>query len=693
MKIYKAYSSKGKVIAATIALLIVIVVGIGTCEALGWPFLREPLRKQLSAILQRPVVLGDSFKLHFLGSIRLDSNSFIIRAATKEPEKASDAPSLDHKKSIDAVRTVKDVSPDLFSAVNLHLNLPYSAVYNFIQSSETPVIDITALEVERLDAYLVREDDGRANWNINTPAAKNTPSTPIKIPHFDSLLIKEGRIKFDDKVENLQVDVEISTREGNKLAGQKGMQVKAKGRYRKQSFAMRLSSPGVLPLVAPTDTAIPVPINAQLTSNSATLKFDGVVVDLLRLNGLGGELHVAGPSLATVGDLGGATTSFSLGGQLSRSDEVWILEKARLDVGESHLRGNFTFDQHPKVPLLSGELNGNPLVLADLAPAFGASPESDEGSAEISTGQVLPQREFDIPSLRAMNADIKLRLQKVRLGRLFARPLQPLEGDLKMHDGVLRISHLLARTADGQLSGSFSIDSNATPALWKADLAWTDILIEKWFVANKDLTAKAEKSAEDRMSNVISGKLYGNATFDGRGNSTASMLGSLDGAARTWINDGKISNLAVELIGLDIAQGLGIFISGDKQLSMNCAVFSLNAQQGQLTPDVAIVDTADTTMLLTGALSLASEKMDLRLVAQPKDASPFTLRVPLRIEGKLSNPSILPESKPLARKIMRSVVLGLINPFAAIIPMIDMGENNLGHNCQNVLDRLNAYKK
>lgn len=689
-------SSNGRAIATGITLLLVVVVAVGTCEAFGWPFLREPLRKQMSMMLNRPVVLSDAFRIRFFGSIRVDSNLVIIRDLAKDRRESTEEKSIDYKEVAKGAGIPAEVSPDLFKAKNLHVALSYGDVFSFIRSPGTSGIDIEAFEVETLNAYLVRDNDGNANWNIKEKTTKDTPSAPVRIPNFDKLLIEEGKIILDDKLEKIRVAVDISTHEGGQSAGRKGMRVNAKGSYKDRSFAMRLTSSGILPLIAPPNAAMPVPINVTLTSSSATLKFDGTVIDLLILKGLDGQLSVAGPSLATVGDLVGitlpATTNFSLGGQLKRTDDVWSLEKARLDVGESHLRGNFTFDRHPKVPLLSGELNGNPLVLADLAPAFGA-PAQEEAGTEVTTGQVLPQREFDIPSLRAMNANIKLRLQKVSLGRLFARPLQPLEGDLKMHDGVLSISHLLARTADGQLSGSFSIDSNASPALWKTDLSWADILIEKWFVSNKELTSNAEASSEAKMTNYVTGTLHGNAKFEGAGNSTASMLGSLNGITRTWIKDGKISNLTVELMGLDVAQGLGVFISGDQLLSMRCAIFSLNAHHGQLTPDVAIIDTADTTILLTGALSLASEEMNLRLVAQPKDVSPLTLRVPLKLEGKLSDPSIRPESKPLGRKILRSVVLGLIQPLAAIIPMIDMGEDNIKYNCKNALDELNLYKE
>jgi hypothetical protein len=47
---------------------------------------------------------------------------------------------------------------------------------------------------------------------------------------------------------------------------------------------------------------------------------------------------------------------------------------------------------------------------------------------------VLPEREFDIPSLKAMNANVKVRLARADLGTLFRQPLEPLRGDLSLRE-------------------------------------------------------------------------------------------------------------------------------------------------------------------------------------------------------------------------------------------------------------------
>src|SRR6185369_7712834 len=57
----------------------------------------------------------------------------------------------------------------------------------------------------------------------------------------------------------------------------------------------------------------------------------------------------------------------------------------------------------------------------------------------------------------------------------------------------------------------------------------------------------------------------------------------------------------------------------------------------------------------------------------PKDKSILALRGPLHAGGTFANPKIGLEKGPLARKIGASVLLGLLNPLAAIIPLIETG--------------------
>ncbi|HWU82014.1 MAG TPA: AsmA family protein, partial [Methylophilaceae bacterium] len=153
------------------------------------------------------------------------------------------------------------------------------------------------------------------------------------------------------------------------------------------------------------------------------------------------------------------------------------------------------------------------------------------------------------------------------------------------------------------------------------------------------------------------------------------LLGSLDGDVSFFIRQGTISHLVVEVLGLDIAQGLGILLTKDQSLPMQCAVMDFNARQGVITPKVALIDTPVTVVVIDGKVSLATERLNLRLAAKPKNVSPLTVRSPIRVTGTFADPKASPEGGPIAARVAGAVALAFVNPLAAILPFVDLGSS------------------
>jgi uncharacterized protein involved in outer membrane biogenesis len=190
---------------------------------------------------------------------------------------------------------------------------------------------------------------------------------------------------------------------------------------------------------------------------------------------------------------------------------------------------------------------------------------------------VLPSREFDLPSLRAMDANAPVDVDEPDRGSALIEPLKPLRTHLVLGGGVLTLRELEARAGQGRLFGTVQLDGRSAPALWTAELRWNGV----------------------RM------RLVG----------------------------GAISHLAVEAVGLDVAQALGVLVRGDDALPVDCTVADLVADQGVLKPRVLVLDTPDSTLWIDGSLSLATEALNLRIGAKPKDLSPLALRAPIEVRG------------------------------------------------------------
>jgi uncharacterized protein involved in outer membrane biogenesis len=646
-----------------------LAVAFGVCEALGWPFLVAPMQQWLGSTLQRRVSLtadpatSPRVKIHLLGSIALDAAYIEIGAP---PWSAA---------------------PYMLRAREAQMKLGYADLW---RARGGEPLNIRELRAAELDSHIERRSDGRASWQFGQRSdTPDTSEAPARLPVFGRLQVDSGRLSYRDALIAAELDATYSLVEGANVsaAGPQasgaatGLQFVGKGSYRKQPLRIELKTDGVLPVIADdaTQTALPVLLEARI--GGATLTFNGTATDALHLTALKGRFTVQGPSLAAAGDPLNVTLPttgpFRAQGLVAKQGVVWNAVIDRATIGASRLGGAFTYDPRPSRPLLSGRLTGTRLLLADLGPTVGAPAKKSAAVPDVvptaaaqretaAPGRVLPAREFDLPSLRAMDANVLVDIDNLDLGSSFLEPLKPLRAHLVLTDGVLTLRELEARTGQGRLFGTVALDGRTAQALWSADLRWSGVRLESWI----------HQARADKAPPWATGRLDGQARVAGQGKSTAAILGSLRGGVRMQVKDGTISHLAVEAAGLDIAQGLGMLIKGDDALPVQCSVVDLVADQGLLKPRALVIDTRDSTLWVDGSLSLATESMDLRVVTSPKDFSPLALRTPVRIHGSFAKPSFSLEKGPLAARLGAAALLSLLNPLAAILPLIDTGNSD-----------------
>ena len=690
-------------------LLLAVVIAFGICEALGWPFLAAPMQRWLGTALERTVSFSDDPKaepkvsIHLLGGIELQAAYLRIGAPPWS------------------------TAPFMLLARDSRLSLGYADLWRAHRGAP---LRIRSLRAARLDGQFERLADGRASWQFGKKT--NLPDTSeqaTRVPVFGRLQVDAGAITYRDALLAAEVDAKFSLVDGaslttvasaaasaaasgagpaaaavaasaapaGALAGTlaggltiaPGLQLKATGNYRKLPLKIEVQTSGVLAVLADDAAVRALPVRIDARVGRASLAFKGTATDALRLTALQGHFVVQGPSLAAVGDPIGVTLPttgpFRTEGQLAKQGVVWNAVLEQMSIGSSHLAGAFTYDPRPALPLLSGRLTGSRLALADLGPAVGgavknqgsgvpagkaatagaAAPPVAAQRVNATPGRMLPDREFDLPSLRAMNANVLIAIDTVDLGSGLLEPLKPLRTHLVLADGVLTLREIDARTGQGRLNGMVQLDGRNAQALWTADVRWADVRLESWIhqVRSNDAPPYA------------TGKLSGQARLAGQGKSTAAILGSLRGGMRMNLANGTISHLAVEAAGIDIAQGLGMLIKGDDSLKIQCTVADFVAEQGLLRPRALVLDTVDSTLWVDGSVSLATEAIDLRVVVAPKDFSPLALRTPIHLRGSFANPSVSLEKGKLGAKLGASALLALVNPFAALIPLLDFGDS------------------
>lgn len=669
------------------SLLLVILITLVLGELVGWPFLRAPTERFMSKHLERSVRLEQPFTIRFIGGIRLKAGGLWISA----PE------------GFDA--------PYLIDAKNIALNLRYSDLLR-IKKDKTAPVRIKTLNVEEADTYLIRHADGKSTWQFDKD--ENQSSRPV--PAIENLVVQNGKAIVKDPLTESDLEINFSTRESSNKKSSNDLaatsEVGAKGKFRKIPIEAELVTDGFLPIAAQdkasdkshAKTSVPVNSKGWVNYGGVRVDFDGSVSDIFGKKNIQGKFSVKGPSLNTFGLLVSTllptTAPFKLQGNIEKSDNVWQADINAAQIGASDLSGHFKYDPRPEVPKLEGTLKGKRFFLVDLAPAFGATGSNDDSASD----RIFPDRPLDLPSLNRMNAHVIVELDYVELGKAFNEPIAPFKAELDLNKGKMSLAKVSAKTADGTLSGVISVDAHQVADKvntdkkhkepselpeWRIEMQWKDINLEKWLRVSKDRKETAAQQGKEIPPAYVTGTLNGKTSLAGKGNSTAELLGSLNGDVSIYIHHGTISHLLIEALGLDIAQALGVMIKGDQLLPMQCAVMDLKARQGIVTPDVALIDTPVTLILFDGNMDLAQEKYNLRLIAKPKNVSPFTVRSPILIKGTFLKPVVSAEPSPIALRVLGAVALAFINPLAAILPFIDTGAKDDHSSCSEALAEFN----
>lgn len=603
------------------AAALAVVAAAAGMEWAGWP----GLAPWLATRADRGLHLDDGARLHLLWAPRLQAPGLQLTGPGGER---------------------------LADARGLTLRWQWADLWDWRQGAP---LRLRLVEADRLQLHWQRDAQGRTAWPVQPGGQREAPAEP---PRIDHLVIRQGEAEVDDAPLQLRATARFQTEADGHW------QADLQGQLRGQALALKAEAGAGLALLAPADAGVPpVQLRAELTQREDRLSFEGTAASLLDARALDGQLQVRGRSLADLGRPFGITLprtpAVTLSGRLQHAAGVWQLGGAQARVGQSQLGGDFYFDTRPARPQLSGMLRGGPLRLADLGPAVGADTRPSR------PGRVLPDRPWDLPSLRAMDARVAVSLNQLDLGTAKLAPLSPVNASLVLEDGVLDLQHLHAGIAGGEAAGSARLDTRVAPPQWRVSLGVRGMAIEQW------LRLPTRALADD----PVSGRLRADLDVTGRGRSPAELLASLDGPVRLQLERGQISHLLTEAVGLDLAQGLAVWLRGDRKLQLDCAQLDGRFKAGLLRPRTAVVDNRDSRIDIDGRINLADESLDLRLVAQPKDFSLMTLRAPLRVQGTLGDPRVALEGKALGGKALAAIALGALAPPAALLAFVDPGED------------------
>jgi uncharacterized protein involved in outer membrane biogenesis len=525
-------------------------------------------------------------------------------------------------------------------------------------------IQIPEIRLTRPDLLLETAPgkDQPGNWDFLGPSDGNPPV-------LRRLLVEDGRLQFLDAAGKTDILVALTSGKPRNADSAPPLLVKGKGRWQGNPFTLNGNTESPLEL---TNSDHPFRIHLDGRAGNTHAIASGTLTNPFALRTFDLDLALSGQDMEDLYPLIGlaipSTPPYRLKGRLKRNNDIWRYENFTGVAGDSDLGGTAQIEVGRERPLLKADLVSKRLDFDDLAGFIGAPPKTGAGesanaeqkakaAALAVKARVLPDTPYDLGKLRAMDADVRWKAQRINSPVL---PLDDMDAHLKLDDGLLRLEPLNFGVAGGDIRSTIRMDAR------KPTIA-------------THLTASIRKVQlgglfpDAKLAEQASGGISGEIKLSGTGNSVAAMLGSSDGSVAVGIGRGHVGNLIMELAGLDVAESLKFLFTGDKQIPLRCAWGDFNVANGVMTSQQLAFDTTDTLILGEGTVDLKQEKLDLLLRPRPKDISILALRSPLRIGGTFKDPSFRPDFKALGVRGAIAITLGSIAPPAALLATIETG--------------------
>ncbi len=522
-------------------------------------------------------------------------------------------------------------------------------------------IAIPELRFDQPQLALLRQADGKNNWTL-----PQRPPSAWRM-ELERVVFTRGTIKLDDAQQKIAATAHVDTLDND---ARYGVQWTLAGKWNKQDISGKGKTGAVLAL---RDASLPFPIQADARIGLVSVAAEGTLTNPAQLAAIDLELKVAGASAARLYALTGLllpetppfSTAGRLSGHLAEGASQWTYEKFTGRVGDSDIAGTLSFQQRQPRGLLTGAVHSRLLQFVDLGPLIGAdsnAKKEQRGVAAVQpAGKLLPVETFKTERWTAIDADVSFRAE--RIVRTNELPLSKLQTEFHLKDGVLRLTPLNFDFAGGQVAAKATLDGSSGEAV----------------AATLDASARHIKLRQllpklPELKQATIGEINANAKLTATGNSVATLLAHSNGELKTLVNDGTVSKLLLEQMGLNIGNIVLTKLFGDKPVHLNCLAGDFGVRDGLAQTRYFIADTEDATVRINGAVNLASEKIDLTLKPESKGLRIFSLRAPIYVRGSLKQPDVDIDKGVIAMRAGGALALGAIAaPVAALAPLISAG--------------------
>ncbi|WP_175812500.1 AsmA family protein [Burkholderia contaminans] len=416
----------------------------------------------------------------------------------------------------------------------------------------------------------------------------------------------------------------------------------------------------------------PFPVQADLRFGDTHLALVGTLTDPSHLAAVDLRLWLAGTSMAKLYDVTGITlpetspyaTDGRLVGQFRASGNVFKYENFTGRVGGSDLGGTLVYVSREPRPLLSGTLESKLLQFSDLAPLIGADTNASKARRGAAVAQpankALPVETFRTERWKKIDADV--RLTGRRIVKTASLPITDLSTHIVMQDGVLTLNPLNFGVAGGTLASNIHLDGSGVPLKGRFSLQARHLKLKQLFPTFP-------------VMQTALGEVNGDAALSATGNSPAALAATSNGEVKTLVTDGTVSLLLMEAAGLNVANVVYEKLFGTRDVKINCGAADFVATNGVLDSRVFALDTEDAVIAMDGNVNLRDETMNLTIHPHTKGFRVISLRSPLYVTGSFKQPHVGVKAGALIARGGAAVGLGLLNPLASLLALLQPGRS------------------
>jgi uncharacterized protein involved in outer membrane biogenesis len=589
------------------------------------------------------------------------------------------------------------------------------------------------LEMERATLHLMRDEEGRANWQFRAPGSGRSTGPPL----IRSLRMLNARVYFNDERRHLNFDGTVSAQDAPGAGAAPPLHFDGAGQLNGRATNLALEGD---PLAT---VARGQPYHFEFTASSRRIRLTGRgnVPRPFDFHWLETTFESGGDDMKDLYFLTGVnlpdTGRYHLTGKFTRQDHHFDFTDLDASAGRSDMRGAVLIGTKRGAPAhVEANLRSQLLRLADLgAQAAGRAPKPVDGKR-----LVLPDAPFQLRGTRRSDAMIHFHAQTLEMGHV---TLRAVAAKVRIDDGTIVASPVSGSLLEGKITGEIKIDVTRDMPAADVDLRVANLKLGK-LDRNKSAGAPATASGGARASGTtrassgaraagaagshsaagddsgagddwagdaagaagdgvadktgssavgkagggtsgeassgaadspapLEGPLQARIALRGRGNSIHELASDANGTVTAVLPNGAVRSSLAELVGLDL-RALGLMAAGNRaDTGIRCGVASFDVKGGTLTAQRLLLDTDPVLITGEGTVDLDSEALELQFQGRPKHPR-LRVRAPMLVRGTFAHPTFSIEAKKSMAQAGGAIALGvLLTPVAAMLAFVDPG--------------------